>query len=369
MVFFLCSLAVVLPLPASSSATPTATRCAPRPSSLPRASPPVPSSSAARRPPSPSATFSPLVSSLRVPSSATSRSRLVTVVRLPVPRVTTPPSSDTTPTPLAPVSVSPPAPRSLLPPSPVRLLVSLLVRLFPSIWVVQDVKGGDADCFPFNLALLHLSRLLLPSSLLPPSTHSPLPLPSLSPHRWWTYRQAHAQGWSCFPPGQGQEEQLVRLPSPALPEAIGGLGDEAGASNDEEEKTKTTKLTSLPFSQAQDSWCRHEPRRPPSRAREDSLHPSRCGGCRKRKADLFPLFPSLFFFPPTEEETTVRLAPSSSRHCLPLFLRVSNSPLHTLTTVSTLFSLFLLPFPRLKPPLHPTTTFSAIPPSPNRAHW
>lgn len=82
---------VVLPSPASSSATPTATSSARRPSLPLRASTPVLSSMPARRRPLPSATFSPLASALRVPLSATLRRRSVTVVRSPGHQATTPP--------------------------------------------------------------------------------------------------------------------------------------------------------------------------------------------------------------------------------------------------------------------------------------
>ena len=89
--------AVVLPLPVSSSATPTVTSSARRLSSRRRVSTPVPSSTAARRPSLRSATSSLSRSCLRVLSSATSRRRRVTVERSLVPLATTRLSSATPP--------------------------------------------------------------------------------------------------------------------------------------------------------------------------------------------------------------------------------------------------------------------------------
>ena len=118
---------VVLLLPVSFSATPTVTSSARRPSSRLRVFTLVPSSTLARRLSSLLATSSPLASALRVPLSATSRRRLVTVARSPALPATTRPSSVTRLTRTRLVSVFPLARRRRSLALAVRPSVSLLV--------------------------------------------------------------------------------------------------------------------------------------------------------------------------------------------------------------------------------------------------
>ena len=94
-------------MPVSFSVTPTATSSARRLSLPPKASTPVPSSTAARRLPSQSATSSPSPSALRVRSSQTLRRRLVTVVLSRGHPATTPQLSATRPMTTRPAFVSP----------------------------------------------------------------------------------------------------------------------------------------------------------------------------------------------------------------------------------------------------------------------
>lgn len=180
-------LAVVLLSPVLSSATHTGTSFARRPSSLPRVSTPVPSSTVARRLLSLSATSFPLPNALRVPSSRTLRRKLVTVVRSPGRQATMPPLLATPPMITRRVFVFHLVPRRQSPEAAAQQSELLLV---------VDVSTSLCLRLVVHSTSTRLSATSTIPSFASPLTHLIMIL-QLAPHSWCCYepRRPSSRWW------------------------------------------------------------------------------------------------------------------------------------------------------------------------------